>query len=101
MTRPQAEHPQADLMSHCWMAHTSTMLLLNHNSLKRTGSVVEEDNLSQPQATRPLFAVLLGPVQPVDRVEVTQESVGSPTHSQSEDAGTADAISETVEDSNA
>lgn len=85
-------------MSHCWMAHTSTLLLLNHNSLKRTGSVVEQDHQSQ---TPPLFAVLLGPVQPVDQVEATQESVRSPTHSQSEDAGTADAISETVEDSNA
>lgn len=88
-------------MSHCWMAHTSTLLLLNHNSLKRTGSVVEEDHQSQPLATPPLSAVLLGPVQPVDQVEATQESVGSPTHSQSAYAGTADAISETVEDSNA
>lgn len=83
------------------MAHTSTLLLLNHNSLKRTGSVVEEDHRSRPLATPPLFAVLLGPVQLVDQVEATQESVGSPTHSQSEDAGTADAISETVEGSSA
>lgn len=77
-----AEHLLAELMAHSLMAHTSALLLLEHDSLKCTGVVVEEEEQHKPLATLPLFTVSVSSVQPMGRsnsVGVRKGSAGSHT----------------------
>ncbi len=100
MRKPPAEHLLAELMAHSLMAHTSALLLLEHDSLKCTGRVVvEEEEQHKPLATLPLFPVLVSPVQPrgrLDSIGVRKESAGSHTPSPTTDVKTAKAVVKTV-----
>lgn len=74
------------------MAHISALLLLDHDSLKCTGNVVEEEQRQlNPLATRPLFPVFVSSVQPVDPFGARKGSAGSRS-SPTRDVTTAKAV---------
>lgn len=73
------------------MAHISALLLLDHDSLKCTGNVVEEEQQLNPLATLPLFCVFVSSVQPMELFRARQGSVGSRS-SPFRDVNTAKAI---------
>lgn len=84
------------VLAHSLMAHTSAWLLLDHNSLKCTGDVVEGEQQLNPVATLPLFPMLVNSVQPPDWLGVRRGSVGSRTQSPTIDVCTAKAVVKTV-----
>lgn len=73
------------------MAHISALLLLDHDSLKCTGNVVEEEQQLNPLATLPLVPVFVSSVQPVDPFGARKGSVGSRS-SPIRDVNTAKAV---------
>lgn len=77
MRRPPAEHLQAELTAPPLTARISALLLLDHDGLKCTGNVVEEEQRLNPLATLPLFPAFVSSVQPMDPLGARKGSAGS------------------------
>lgn len=93
MRQPTAEHLLAELMAHSLMAHTSALLLPEHDSLKCTGVGMEEQY--KLGATLPLFPMLVSSVQTMGQsnsIGFTKGSAGTHTQSPATDVRTAKAV---------
>lgn len=93
--RPPAGHLQAELTAPPLTAHISASLLLDRDSLKCTGNVVEDEQQLNPLAAPPLFPASVSAVRPMDPFGARKGSVGSRS-SPVRDVSTAKAAVEKV-----